>query len=193
MPTQKSGLTLMERYYAINQAINAYLISKNIFCPVIKYGIDPATLKQTWKGQVYDNFPYFQTFISNVRPLAWTSYYSGTLTDFDYQINFFTSPTDETVNDSVFFKPFEAIKNGLSNINLNLLQTTDEDENITTIADLQSMMYHYEFNMKSGSPVPSAFLICKMRAVCGYGQDLAEPDPTISTDIDHSIDFINEA
>lgn len=192
MPTQKSGLTLMERYYAINQAINAYLISKNIFCPVIKYGIDPGTLKAKWNGQQYDTFPYLQTYISNVRPLAWTSYPSGTLTDFDFQISFFTSPADETINDSVFFKPFEAVKNGLANINLNLLQTTDQDGNITTIADIKSLLFHYEFNMKSGSPVPSAFVIYKMRAVCGYGEDLAEPDPTISTDLDQAITFINE-
>lgn len=192
MPTQESGLTLMERYYAINQAINSYLVSKNIFCPVIKYGIDPATIKPTWKNTQYDRFPYIQTFISNVRPVAWTSYFKGTLTDFDFQISFFTSPTDETINDSVFFKPFEAVKNALSNINLKLLQTVDQAGNITTIADLRSMVYHKDFYMKSGSPVPSAFLICKMRAVCGYGNDLAEPDPTISTDIDNSINFNDE-
>lgn len=192
MPTQKSGLTLMERYYAINQALNSYLISKSIMCPVIKYGIDPATLKTTWKGRQYDRFPYLQTFISNAKPLAWTSYYNGTLTDFDFQISFFTSPSNEFENDAVFFKPFEAVKNALSNINLNLLQTTDEDGNVTTIADLLSMLFHYEFNMKSGSPVPSAFLICKMRAVCGYGQELEEADPTLSTDLDEAIEYINE-
>jgi hypothetical protein len=135
MTTQASGLTIMQRYYAINQAIDSYLISKDIFCPVIKYGIDPATLKPKWKGKQYDRFPYLQTFISNVKPQAWTSYYSGTLTDFDFQISFFTSPDNEFINDVNFFKPFEAVKNGLSNINLNLLQTTSEDEKITTIAD----------------------------------------------------------
>jgi hypothetical protein len=192
MPTRPSGLTLMERYYAINQALNSYLISKEIFCPVIKYGIDPATFKPTWKNQQYDRFPYLQTYISNVDSLPWTSYYVGTLTTFDFQISFFTSPKTEFENDAVFFKPFEAVKNGLANINLNLLQTTAEDGKVTTLADILSMKHHYEFEMKSGSPVPSAFLICKMRAVCGYGDDLSEPFPTLATDLDDAIVITNE-
>lgn len=191
MTTPVSGLTLMERYYAINQALNSYLISKDIFCPVIKYGIDPATLKAEWKGQAYDRFPYIQTFISNVKAQQWTSYAGGTLTEWDFQVSFFSSPTgQEFANDAVFFRPFEAVKNGLSNINLNLLQTISNDGKITTIADIyEPIRFHYEFEMKSGSPVPSAFMICKMRAVCGYGENLAEPDPTLSTDLDNAIEI----
>jgi hypothetical protein len=180
----------MQRYYAINQALEAYLVSKSIICPVIKYGIDPATLKTNWKGQQYDRFPYIQTFISNVKEVSWTSYFVGALTDFDFQVSFFTSPRTEFENDSEYFKPFDAVKNALSNVNLNLLQTTSEDGKITTIADLVSKLYHYEFEMKSGAPVPAAFMICKMRAVCGYGDDLAEPDPTLSTDLSEAIEFI---
>jgi len=192
MTTQPSGLTLMQRYYAINQAIDSYLISKDIFCPVIKYGIDPATLKPEWKGRAYDRFPYIQTYISNVKAQQWTSYQAGMLTEWDFQVSFFTAPPSEFVNDTVFFKPFEAVKNGLSNRRLNLLQTTSEDGKVTTLADIfDPIRFHYEFEMKSGSPVPSAFMILKMRAVCGYGQDLEEPDPTLSTDLDNAITYEN--
>lgn len=190
MTTQPSGLTLMERYYAINQALNAYLVSLDLNCPVIKYGIDPATLKRTWKGQAYERYPYIQTYITNVKAQQWTSYQGGTLTEWDFQVSFFSSPKTEFENDAVYFRPFEAVKNGLSNIRLNLLQTTGEDGKVTTLADIfDPVRFHYEFEMKSGSPVPSAFAIFKMRAVCGYGQNLAEPDTTLSTDLDNAINY----
>ncbi len=190
MTTQASGLTLMERYYAINQALNSYLVSLDLNCPVIKYGVDLATLKRSWKGQQYDRYPYIQTYISNVKAQQWTSYQGGTLTEWDFQASFFSSPKTEFENDALYFKPFEAIKNGLSNIRLNLLQTVSNDGKITTLADIyEPIRFHYEFEMKSGSPVPSAFMICKMRAVCGYGMNLAEPDPTISTDLDSAIEI----
>jgi hypothetical protein len=156
---------------------------------VIKYGIDPATLKAEWKGQAYNRFPYIQTYISNAKAQQWTTFEAGTLTEWDFQASFFTSPEgQEFANDAVFFRPFEAIKNGLSNRRLNLLQTISNDGKITTIADIyEPIQFHYDFQMKSGSPTPNAFMICKMRAVCGYGESLAEPDPTLSTNLDEAI------
>lgn len=188
-----AGLTLIQRYYKINEALNNYLkvrgTALNFTCPVIKYGIDRATLKSETKSQA-DKYPYIQTYVMNVSPVAWTSYESGILTDFEYQLSFFTSPRNEFMNDTDYFIPFDVAKNALSDINLQLLKTTDQLGNVTTLADLQDVKFHYEFEMKSGSPVPSAFLIAKMRAVCGYVIDPGYAPATMSTNLDNAIKYI---
>jgi len=178
-----SGLTLLQRYYAMNAALDKYLSDQQTNCPVIKYGIDPATLKTTFKDTRDSVFPYIQTHISNVRPVAWTSLDSGIMTEFDYQLSFFTSPADETVNDAAYFIPFEVARIGLTDVNRKVLSTFDTDGNEYTIANILDLKFHYEFEMKTGSPVPAAFLIARMRAVCAYVAEAGIVNPTESTDL----------
>lgn len=180
-----AGLTLMQRYYGINKALNDYLKSRAIDCPVIKYGIDPATIKAQSNAQTGFKYPYFQSYIRPVNPQAWTSSDAGTLTQFEYQLSFFTGPQDEFANDADKFIPFDVARNALSDVNIRLLATVDIYGNRTTLADLLDVQHHYEFSMKTGQPVPAAFLIAKMRAVCAY--PISIPDATLSTDIDNAI------
>lgn len=176
MPTKK---TIKGVYYALNAAIIAYLVSSFIECPLYKYGIDPATLGDNKNTQGI-KYPYLQTFYMNVKQNSRTSKRSGILTNFDYQISFYTSINDETANDEEAFIPFEAVKNSFSDVDLNIFGD---------IASILSMQEVPDFQMRSGMPVPSAVLICKMRAICAYV--VSVPDSTISTDLESAIS-INE-
>lgn len=184
-----SGLTLHQRYYGINRALSSYLIDKGISCPIIKFGIDPATLKDRSKPQAGFSYPYLQTFILNQKPVAFTSLESGTLTEFDFQVSFFTAPKDEYGNDADYFLPFTAVVNALSDVNLRLLEYYDHGtDKLTTYADLIApLMIEQQFGMKSGQGVPAAFLIAKMRAVCGYAIAPTE-EAILSTDLDSAFD-----
>lgn len=184
-----SGLTLQQRYYGINRALSSYLIDKGISCPIIKYGIDPATLKDRSNPSAGFSYPYLQTFIPNQNPVAFTSLDSGTLTEFDFQVSFFTAPEDEFGNDEDYFLPFVAVINALSDVNLRLLDYYDKGtDSLTTYADLVApLMISQEFGIKSGQGVPAAFLIAKMRAVCGYAIAPTE-EAILSTDLDSAFD-----
>lgn len=184
------SLTLLQRYYAINRALNAYLVAQGVNCPIIKHGIDPATLKATSKAQT-TVYPYMQSFLLNPKPTAWTSQTSGILTTFEYQLSFFTAPQDEFANDATLFTPFEVAKNALSDVNAKVLTVTGYAGAETTLADLLDIKHHYEFEMKSGSPRPAAFMIARMRAVCGYAK--AVPEAELSTDIEGAITIGQES
>lgn len=183
-----AGMTLMQKYYGINAGLNAFLALKNIACPVIKYGIDPGAIKTRSKDQRESVFPYLQTYISNVRQVAWTTKQSGVLTDFDFQMSFFTAPSVETVNDERLFIPFELARIAFTDITAGALVMTDPatGEQVP-YASILSAQFHYEFEMKSGSPVPSAFMLAKMRSVCAYPSEAAIADPGVSTDIESGI------
>ena len=185
-----NAMTLMQKYYAINSALNSYLISHGISCPVIKYGVDPATLVDETGPSPFSAYPYIQTYISNVTQQPWTSKEAGLFTTFDFQLSFFTAPDDEFINDADFFIPFEAAKLAFTDINARALQITDESGNSVMIADILSLRHHYEFDLVSGSPVPAAFLIAKMRTVCSYA--IETPDATDATNIDEAITITPE-
>jgi len=181
------GLTLKQRYYGINKAIIDYLALNNIDCKVLKYGIDPATLKDQSKDQNVSIYPFIRTHLRNPKPVAWTTKESGTMTEFDFHVSFFTSPEDEFLNDENLFIPFEVVKNAFSDIDLKLFSYTTPNGDQTTIADLLSIIYDEEFFMNSGQPSPANFFIAKMRAVCGYG--ITTPDSTFLTDLDQIFNF----
>lgn len=180
--------TLLERYYGINRALNEYLVSRSITCPILKYGIDAAALKTATKSQIV-KYPYMQSYLMNPRPAAWTSEESGIMTEFEYQLNFYTAPTDEFSNDAGLYTPFEVAKNALSDVNARVLAIPGYAGGETTWADLLDIKHSYDFAMKSGNPVPAAFMIARFRAVCAYAKDVPEAGPT--TDLDDAI-TINE-
>lgn len=152
-------MNLTQKYYAINTAINAYLKSKSITCPLYKHGVDPSKIKGNVKDNVNNRYPYMQDYLSNIKQQSWTSEIGGIYTTFDLQISFFTSPDTEEENDAKLFYPFEVMKNALSDNQLNLLKD---------IAVIKRTKGHYESNMKSGNFVPAAFVIYEMAAVCNY-------------------------
>lgn len=174
-------MTLNQRYYAVNTAINTYLQSKGIDARVIKYGIDPATLANQSLSTAKTKYPYFQSYITNVQEQPWTTETTGIFTDFDYQLSYFAGPQSEKINDTKYFYPFEVVKNVLGDINLNILDG---------IADIRSKEGPYKFEVKSGQPVASAIMIYKMRAQCSY--EAIIPDAGITTDINSAISIIGE-
>lgn len=181
--------TLQEKYYAINAALNAFLKAKGVRCPVIKYGIDPATLKNNSKDQTNNRYPYFQSFILNPKATAWTSDGGGVYTRFEYQLSFFTSPENEIENDAALFLPFNLARVALSDVNLQVLRRVSGGESVF-IADLLDLQENPDFSMVSGAPVPTGVLLAKFAAVCGYPVHF--DGPGISTDLDFALEFTNE-
>jgi len=171
-------MNIHEKYYAINSAINKYLKSKSVDCPLIKYGIDRASVKANKKDTVENRYPYMQSHISNIQQQSWTAEANGILTKFDYQISFFTAPETEFTNDAKLFYPFELTKNILADTKLNILNN---------IAVIRRTRGHYESNLKSGQGVPSAFIIYSMTAVCTY--EAIVPESGGSTEVTGSIEI----
>jgi len=169
-------VNVTEKYYAINTALNTYLKSKGITCPVLKYGIDPAAAKANKKDNVTNKYPYMQSYFSNIKETSWTSELNGIYTTFDYQISFFTAPDTEYTNDAKLFYPFEVAKNAMGDVQLNLL---------SGIASILRKKGHYESGMKSGQLVPAAFIIYSMATVCSY--EAIVPVPANATNIDNAI------
>lgn len=104
-------MTLYEKYYAMNAALNAALIAQNITCPIFKYG---TVVK---KGSGYPEvdgqpvkYPYIQTTYRVTKRQPNGSNASGTLTDFEYTLNFFTTAANERTNDAALFIPYETAR-----------------------------------------------------------------------------------
>ena len=182
--------TLQEKYYAINAALNAFMKARGVRCPVIKFGVDPATLKASSKDQTDSRYPYFQSFILNPKATAWTSDGGGIYARFEYQLSFFTSPENEFENDAALFLPFNLARMALSDVDQQVLCRVDEDGNKLYIADLLDLQEKTDFSMVSGAPVPTGVLLAKFAAVCGYPVHL--PGPGISTDLDFALEITNE-
>lgn len=181
--------TLQQKYYAINAALNTFLKSQGARCPVIKFGVDPATLKTASKDQTVSRYPYMQAFILNPKPNAWTSRDAGIYTRFEYQLSFFTSPENELENDEDFFRPFQLARAAFSDVNFGVLLSVDTVTGKSVrIADVLDIREETSFHMVSGAPVPKAVLIVSMAAMCAY-PSINIPDPTISTDIDNAWKF----
>lgn len=183
------GLTLQERYYGINENLNKFLQSKYIDCPVLKYGIDVATLKTDTK-KAEKIYPYAMTSINNISSNAWTSEESGIFTRFDYQVNFFTSPKTEFTNDAKLFKPFEFIKLAFTDINKTVLEIIDKDDNITMLADILNVSEMSGFGVISGAVTPSKILIVKFAAICGYPESIGSNGYATDTSKALGFDFI---
>ncbi len=189
-----SGQTLEEKYYAINSAVARFLQSKNVRCPVIAFGIDPATLKDSLKDQTSQNarYPYLQSFLLSATAQPWTTFAGGIYTRFEYQLSFFTAPQIELENQASLFLPFNLAKIALTDISLGALLSVDSTpENPVTIADLLRIREERSFHMVSGAPVPKAVIVAEFAAVCAYPSP-AVTDPGRSTDLDHAITITPE-
>ena len=149
-------MTLIETYYKLNESLNTSLRSQGVDCKVYKYGVNPAMINGVSAKQAY---PYIQTSYSVDFSHSHTTDESSILTDFDYQLSFFTAPKSDFANDSKIINIWEGVKNCVSDIRLN------------AFGDYASLMNHQEIDGladTSGMTLASKFLICKMRAVCSY-------------------------
>lgn len=183
-----SGMTLYEKYYAINENLNKFLKAQNVDCPILKYGVDVATLKSdTSKAEKI--YPYAKTSISNISPNGWTSEESGHYTRFDFQVNFFTSPRTEYTNDANLHKPFEFIKLAFTDINKSVLQIINGND-ITMLADILSLTDVPGFGVFSGAITPTRILIVKMAAVCAYPASIGGNGYATDTSKALEFDFI---
>ena len=171
-------MTLIEKYYAINEKLNQFLQSNYSDLKILKYGIDVATLKLNAK-EIEKVYPYAISYITSIEEKAWTSLETGCYTEFDLQISFFTSPKTEFTNDSVLMKAYDLLRVGLSDINLKVLGNVANLKRLRTSTNL--------FNVVSGAIVPSRVLIAQMSAICSYPLELGQP--TEATDIFPSWSF----
>lgn len=96
-------MTIYEKYYAMNKALNEFLIGNGYICPVYKYGTVPEGI----------TYPYIQTTYRITKRQAYGSSQSGTITDFEYSLNFFTAAKSDRENDSALFIPFEALREAI--------------------------------------------------------------------------------
>ena len=90
-------MTIIEKYYAMNSALNKALVAQGVNARVYKYGVVP-------RGTQY---PYFQSVYRVTRRQPYGSSTSGVLTNFEYILNFFTAPPSDEVNDAKLFEPYE--------------------------------------------------------------------------------------
>lgn len=147
-------MTIIEKYYAMNKALNIALQYRNITARVHKYGKVPE--KAT--------YPYFQSSyrVTNRQPYAKKS--TGVLTDFEYTLNFFTAaPTDEQ-NDAALFVPYEAARELI----------TSPDSFIW--AGIANILRHDEtpqFNFKGGLEVLQRGLVFECQTVTTFVSDIS--------------------
>lgn len=182
--------TLREKYYAINTVLNNWLVANGIRSPVYKFGVDPSTIKAATRDQNGSRYPYFQSFLTPTNPTAWTLSAVGTYARFEYQLNFYTSPQSEFVNDAARFNPFFAAKMAFSDIDAKLLVVPTASGQGVTIADVLSVREEYDFGMASGAPVPTAVLLVSMAAI--VAAPIITPDPGTSTDVESALELNDE-
>lgn len=92
-------MTIIEKYYAMNTALNVALAAggSGPSVRVYKYGAVP-------KGASY---PYFQSTYRVTYRQPYASSVSGVLTNFEYTLNFYTAAPNDEANDAALFEPYE--------------------------------------------------------------------------------------
>jgi len=104
-------MTIYEKYYAMNAALNTALIARGVTCPVFKYGsvVKSGPGYPSVDGQPV-SYPYIQTTFRVTKRQPNGTNASGTLIDFEYTLNFFTAARHERMNDAALFEPYETAR-----------------------------------------------------------------------------------
>jgi len=157
-------MTIYEKYYAMNAAINTYMKGKGISSPVYKYGIVP-------KNQPY---PYFQTTIRVTYRQPHGTSQSGTLTNFEYTLNYFTAAKNENENDAALFIPYEVVREAIVSPNAPIWEG---------IANVYEHSETPEFSFKGGLEVLQKGLLFSCQAVVTH---ITEDEYTM-TDVDEAV------
>lgn len=147
-------MTISEKYYAMNAALNAALRAHNVTCPVYKYGSAPENQK----------YPYIQTAYRVTKRQPFGSSVSGVLTDFEYSLNFFTAAAHERSNDAALFNPYEIARE---------LITSPESFIWKNIANILSHIETPEFNYKGGLEVLQRGLVFDCQTVTTFASALS--------------------
>lgn len=142
-------MTINEKYYAMNAALNIALKAQNVACPVYKYGA-VAELKK---------YPYIQTAYRVIKRQPFGSSTSGILTDFEYILNYFTAAENERSNDAALFYPYEIARE---------LVTSPESFIWKGIANILSHNETPEFAFKGGVEVLRRGLIFDCQTVTTF-------------------------
>ena len=142
-------MTLYEKYYAMNTALNTALIANDVACQVYKYG----TVAQPVK------YPYMQSTYRVTKRQPNGSAISGTLIDFEYTLNFFTAAVNERSNDAALFLPYEIARELIVSPDILIWRS---------IANVLNHDETPEFNFTGGLEVIQKGLIFKCQSVVGY-------------------------
>lgn len=148
-------MTIIEKYYAMNKALNKALAAggSGPAVRVYKYGTVP-------KGATY---PYFQSTYRVTYRQPYASSVSGVLTDFEYILNFFTAAPNDEANDAALFEPYEIARE---------LITSPESFIWTGIATVLSHDETPEFNFKGGLEVLMRGLVFTCQTVTTFVSSL---------------------
>lgn len=141
-------MTIAQKYYAMNAAIQAFLVSEDETAKIYKYG-------RVVQGVRY---PYFQSTYRVRDAQPFPSKQSGTYTDFDYFLNYFVAAKNEDSNDALLFTTFEKVKEAIGNPYYLILQP---------VASVLKIAHAPEFTFKGGLEVLQRGLILTCRTVCG--------------------------
>ena len=142
-------MTINEKYYAMNAALNKALVAKSVTARVYKYGVVP-------KNATY---PYFQSFYRVTKRQPFASKSSGVLTSFEYMLNYFTAPASDEANDAVLFEPYEIARE---------LITSPDSFIWDGIANVLSHDETPEFNYKGGLEVSQRGLVFACETVTTF-------------------------
>ena len=169
-------MTIIEKYYAMNKALNRALAATGSgpAVRVYKYGAVP-------KNATY---PYFQSAYRVTRRQPFASSVSGVLTDFEYILNFFTAAPNDEANDAKLFEPYEIARE---------LITSPESFIWDGIATILSHDETPEFNFKGGLEVLMRGLVFACQAVTTFvsslhGGEEVTVDNVVDT-IEHSLNY----
>ena len=163
-------MTIIEKYYAMNSALNVAMKERGIKCPAYKYGTVAEPV----------SYPYMQTTYRVRKRQPNGSAESGTLTDFDYILNFFTAAGNERLNDSDLFIPYESARELIINP-LFLI--------FSGIANVLNHEETPEFNYKAGLEVLQRGLVFICQTVVTH----VITDKTKDTTIDNDMEVIENA
>ena len=171
-------MTIYEKYYAMNSALNTALIAQGVTCPIFKYG---TVVK---KGSGYPEvdgqpvkYPYIQTTFRVTKRQPNGSKTSGTLTDFEYSLNFFTAAAHERMNDAALFIPYETARE---------LIVSPDFLIWSGIANVLNHEETPEFNFHGGLEVLQKGLIFNCQTVVSHVIDFTPKD----TDIDENMEVV---
>ena len=142
-------MTINEKYYAMNAALNVALRAQGVTARVYKYGGVPKNA----------SYPYFQSFYRVTKRQPFASSTSGILTSFEYMLNYFTAPASDEENDAKLFEPYEIARE---------LITSPESFIWNGIANVLSHDETPEFNYKGGLEVTQRGLVFSCETVTTF-------------------------
>jgi hypothetical protein len=164
-------MTIIEKYYAMNTALNVALTDQDVTARVYKYGAVP-------KGASY---PYFQSTYRVTYRQPFASSVSGVLTDFEYMLNFFTAAPNDESNDAVLFEPYEIARE---------LITSPESFIWNDIATVFSHDETPEFKFKGGLEVLMRGLVFSCQTVTSFVSTIHGGEEII---VDEVVETIKES